>query len=403
MRLKIRVFALPALLVLAAGVPARVAPRARTPLQRPPRARKVDEFGRRGMGCCDAGARLDNFAIELQNEPGSTGYVLAYESAKRAPGTARLWGEELRNYLIEVRALEESRVFLVNAGRHDGDDLKIEFWLVPQGAEPPAAARAEEKKEARPFSGEFDELGVFDDTRFYDTEGCGEAGAYEIGITYAAFAKLLKQQPDSQGYIVVYSKPGSAPGYWRRVGTREQQKLAGDGLGAERLTIVNGGEVEVKKGAKKEEDDEQYGRVEFWVGEKGRPPVRDAPENGRLKEALLVGTSASFAADDEKINDWVLANLADVLRADKRSVGCIIVFPGDGNQLITDADGVEKPPPDIFKLAEGWQAELAKKYGVEVARLVLMHGPPDEAGLGKIEAWAMPEGAAMPDPFAKKD
>jgi hypothetical protein len=273
---------------------------------------------------------------------------------------------------------------------------------VPQGAEPPAAARAEEKKEAQPFSGKFDELGVFDDTQFYDTDGCGEAGAYEIGITYVAFAKLLKQQPDSQGYIVVYSKPGSAPGYWRRVGTREQQKIIGDGLGAERLTVVNGGEVEVKKGAKKEEDDEQYGRVEFWVGEKGRPPVKDAPENGRLKEALLVGTTSSFA-DDKKINDWVLANFADVLRADKRSVGCIIVFPGDGNQLITDAEGVEKPPPDVFKLAEGWQAELAKKYGVEVTRLVLMHGPPDEAGLGKIEAWAVPNGAAMPDPFAKKD
>jgi hypothetical protein len=235
-------------------------------------------------------------------------------------------------------------------------------------------------------------------------DGGGEGGSYEIGVTYAAFDALLKQQPDSQGYIVVYSKPGSAPGYWHRVGTREQQKLIGEGVGPERLTIINGGISKPKnKGTKKGEDEEeQYGKVELWVGEKDKPPVKQVLERRTLTKAVLVGTGDNFPGD-EKTNEWALNNLADMMRVDGRIVGCIIVFPGDGTPVITSDDGLEVTPPNIFKLADGWKTELSKKYNIEENRLVLMHGPRDEAGTGRIEAWAVPYGAAMPDPFGKKE
>ena len=41
-----------------------------------PEARKVDEF--ENINCEDEMARLDNFAVQLNNEPGSTGYVIFY-------------------------------------------------------------------------------------------------------------------------------------------------------------------------------------------------------------------------------------------------------------------------------------------------------------------------------------
>src|SRR3712207_9278478 len=53
---------------------------------RPLVARKIDEFGR--VGGCDHSARLDNFAIELQNAPGSVGHVIAYGVGGESSGAA---------------------------------------------------------------------------------------------------------------------------------------------------------------------------------------------------------------------------------------------------------------------------------------------------------------------------
>ena len=241
----------------------------------PARARKIDEFGR--LYGCDAGARLDNFAIYLSEAADSTGYVLAYDARDRAPLTAQSWGRLLRDYLIEVRGIEESRVRLVDAGAHAGDDLKIELWLSPPGAEPPAASPFRRKKGASPFVGRFYEYYAYDGRLFYDTEG-GEAGSYNIGITYGAFRELLRRQPESQGYVVVYPRRSAYPGYWRNVATREQQKLLADGLGVGRLTVVRGGvnEGTVKGFQDDEEVDslENYDRVELWVGGKEKPPVK---------------------------------------------------------------------------------------------------------------------------------
>jgi hypothetical protein len=371
--------------------------------QGPPRARKVDEFGR--LYGCSGGAHLDNFAIELQNDPDSVAYIMAYDAPHEAPLAAHFWGEYLRRYLVEYRGVEESRVRLLDAGRRAGDDLSVELWVVPPGAEPPAAPPTKEKKgAARPFAGKFTEYFAFDGAQFYDTDG-GEPGDYHTGITFAAFRELLRRQPESQGYVVVYASRGAYPGYWRNVATREREKLTADGVGAGRMTLVRGGVNEGRvKGFQHDEDAddaEQFDRVELWVGEKEKPPVRERPEKATLKLAALVASVGSYFADDEEINRWALDNLHTLLGANAHSTAYVVVYPDGDPTPQSGDDGKEKPPPDLFKRAEALKAELRRR-GVDEARLVILSGPAKEYD-AKIELWAVPYGAAPPNPSADEE
>lgn len=364
------------------------------------RARKIDEFGR--LYGCDGGARLDNFAVELEGVPGAKGYIIAHDARERLRGTAHAWGAYFLKYFVEFRGLEASRFVLVDAAEVPGEDLSMELWLVPAGAEPPAF-KPPGKKDARPFVGKYAELGVFNETTFYDTEG-GSPGSFEDGLIYSSFAGLLRKQPESQGYVVVYAPPGAAPGYWRRAGTREQQKVAREEVAAGRMTVVNGGVLPVKKKAAKAEDEEEenYGRVELWVGAKDRPPVKHVEEDSLLTKALLLGSN-SFMWEEKEAADWMLHNLAETMRADQHSVGCIIVYPGDGAGVPTGEGGADQPAPDVFKVAEGWKAELLKKYGFDPLRVVVQSGPAEDYGSGRLEVWAVPYGVPLPDPFAQTE
>jgi hypothetical protein len=96
--------------------------------------RRFDEFP--SIAFDDDKARLDNLAIELQNNPGSTGYIIVYGGRTSRAGTADLLGGRARNYLVETRGIDTSRVVVINGGYRDTNSF--ELWLVPQGAAPPA-------------------------------------------------------------------------------------------------------------------------------------------------------------------------------------------------------------------------------------------------------------------------
>ena len=98
------------------------------------RSRQFDEIGnitRNGEK-----ARLDLFASELQNDPHASGYILAWGGK---PGQAQKRAADLKAYLVNTRGLEASRI-VVQSGR-TGGDLRMQFWLVPMGAEPPTMPR----------------------------------------------------------------------------------------------------------------------------------------------------------------------------------------------------------------------------------------------------------------------
>ncbi|HYG79664.1 MAG TPA: hypothetical protein VD861_04715 [Pyrinomonadaceae bacterium] len=83
----------------------------------------------------DEKARLDNFAIQLQQEPGSQGYYVAYSgNGKSGRVDANSRAERALNYLATVRGINRSRVKVVTSSREEC--FTVVLWLCPIGGTP---------------------------------------------------------------------------------------------------------------------------------------------------------------------------------------------------------------------------------------------------------------------------
>jgi len=98
-----------------------------------PLATKFDEYG--NIKFNDEKARLDNYAIQLQNAPGSQGVILAYGTCA---GEAQARADRAKDYLVNTRGIDAGRLTTVDGGCKS--DLAVELWVVPSGATAPAAA-----------------------------------------------------------------------------------------------------------------------------------------------------------------------------------------------------------------------------------------------------------------------
>ena len=94
---------------------------------------KADEFGE--IARDDEKARLDAFAIELQNSPGAQGYVIAYGGRRTRYGTGRQRGDRAKAYLTTTRGIDASRIVVLDGGQRETGTT--ELWIVPPGASPP--------------------------------------------------------------------------------------------------------------------------------------------------------------------------------------------------------------------------------------------------------------------------
>ncbi len=102
----------------------------------PLECRKFDEYPT--IAYNDEKARLDNYAIELQNDPTSTAYVIVYPGRRGQASLVQKHTTRIVDYLVNSRGVNAQRIVtLVGPGR---DELMVELWLCPQGAKPPASA-----------------------------------------------------------------------------------------------------------------------------------------------------------------------------------------------------------------------------------------------------------------------
>jgi len=85
----------------------------------------------------DEQARLDNFAIELQNDPTSTGYIQCYGGRVGYEGEARRRCERAKEYISNVRGISADRIVTEDGGFKE--DLTVAVWVVPPGAKLPEA------------------------------------------------------------------------------------------------------------------------------------------------------------------------------------------------------------------------------------------------------------------------
>lgn len=197
----------------------------------------LDAFG--DIQTSDLLARLDNFAIELQNSPQSRGFIVSYAQVNKFPGwplRRALW---CKGYLTSTRGLDAARIFTVNGGFRD--DVRFELWVEPPGAEPPVRPfdlTAEMAREKSPYL--FDRIFVFENSRGkregYEYDYLDDKGELE------PFAEALVKDKAARGLIIAYAERRDRSGADRRLAARRKLLLAKSfPVDASRVSAVGGG------------------------------------------------------------------------------------------------------------------------------------------------------------------
>ena len=103
---------------------------------------KFDEYG--DITFNDEKARLDNYAIQLQSQPGAEGYIIAYGTCAgdglcthKSCIVAQKRADRAKDYLVNTRGIDAGRIMTVDGGCRSAVD--VELWIRPTGAVAPAA------------------------------------------------------------------------------------------------------------------------------------------------------------------------------------------------------------------------------------------------------------------------
>lgn len=86
----------------------------------------------------DEKARLDNFAIQLQNYPNAHGFIVVYAGRKATVNQAQRRANRAKNYMVNVRGIESERLYAIDGGYQP--QLEIKLIVAPPRAEPPQLA-----------------------------------------------------------------------------------------------------------------------------------------------------------------------------------------------------------------------------------------------------------------------
>jgi hypothetical protein len=383
----------------------------------------IDEFGR--VGGCDHSARLDNFAVELQQNPDRMGYILVYGPAGKANGSAYYRGGVTRDYLVNSRGINPARLVVINGGRYQrmGESI-TQLWVVPRGADPPQPVEYENK--IATFRGLFTEYEDWDGIQYYDAGTGPPVG----NAQFAGFVDAVSSQPETRVYIVAFNGEDSAPGAWRRVAAQATTGLEREGIDSGRVSVIFGGKAKKLK-------------VQLWVAAADAPPpVRDAGPEPSPSAAAQLGSFDHYMLQDEENQQYVVKGLGDVLKADQKLIAYVFIreaaadeeteaeatgeeaedaaagsdgLTETGEETAADevkaeaetaagdeaAETEEPAEVDMDQLVESWRKELREKYSVADYRVIVIKVPPrGDWETASIETWVVPPGAAAPDPLA---
>jgi hypothetical protein len=81
---------------------------------------------------------FDAFAIELQNNPDSQGYIIMYQGTDKTSMRVRkvdVISKRTLDYLVKSRGIDPRRIVITNWGTRP--TTVYELWVIPPGAQPP--------------------------------------------------------------------------------------------------------------------------------------------------------------------------------------------------------------------------------------------------------------------------
>jgi hypothetical protein len=233
-------------------------------------ALKFDEFG--DVLYSDLIARLDNFAVQLANQPDSRGFMLVYRTRRDLPGLNHKLALRMKSYLVERRGLPSARLAIVDGGV--AEHLAQELWIVPAGTAPTPRSDARiGYLEPRDSAWKFDEYG------FWPGGTDRPQRAQEANAEYLeAYANEVQKRPNQVACFIVYAQFNRHPpfvdfseyepkrearldpkGTARRRAELEKQRLASVyGIPASRIRTIEGGYRKARL-------------VELWIVPAGEP------------------------------------------------------------------------------------------------------------------------------------
>ena len=92
----------------------------------------IDRYG--NISWEDEKARLDNFAIQLMNEPNQIGYIIVNVGLVSCKGEAQKRAARAKRYMVHVRGVPENRIIWRDIGYRGS--FEVSLWLVPLGKPP---------------------------------------------------------------------------------------------------------------------------------------------------------------------------------------------------------------------------------------------------------------------------
>ena len=160
-------------------------------------ARKFDEFG--DIQASDLIARLDNLAIQLQNEPNAKAFLVVYRTRRDLPGLSNRYAHRMEGYLVQTRGVSQQRIVTVDGG--EASCLIQELWIVPPGATP--------KPRDDAYSSSYHPSVYKFDEHYFGEKGDLYYWRDSRNDLLEGFALELQRNPKATGYLIAY-KPRAA-------------------------------------------------------------------------------------------------------------------------------------------------------------------------------------------------
>ncbi len=207
----------------------------------PQSPRPSDEFG--DIQVSDWLARLDNFAIDLQNTPSATAYIVAYGVPNKLPGWPLRRANWAKGYLVKGRLIDRERVEVIYGGYRD--EVMYQLWLLQTGASLPvrpfdfATALVREKTAYK-----FDQFYLYDPIQDFHYEG--DYSQYlDARGRYEPLVLALRADTAARGFIIAYASHSDRRGTDRTLAARHKRALMlTHSIAANRIVAVGGGSRE---------------------------------------------------------------------------------------------------------------------------------------------------------------
>ncbi len=181
--------------------------------QEPAQAQKFAEFGDTDVSYIIA--VLDSFAIELNSQPTTRGFIIVYRTQRDLPGLSLRNALRMKDRLTYYNRVPEDRLIALDGGI--ADNLMQELWIVPTGKTPAIRKDAYSNDLAK-----FATTQKYDQHYFPSISGAvledvgSEYWGRALNIVLDGFGGVLRSQPNLTGYVIAYG--GNRAAEWYELG-----------------------------------------------------------------------------------------------------------------------------------------------------------------------------------------